>query len=444
MTDVHDARGDGHAQPFELRWHQSRTIDEVRAAMRAHTRVLLVAPTGFGKTAVSAELMRRAAARGRTVLFLVHRREIVLDTVRRLRAVSVPTAVLMAGEAPPDDSPVTVASIATIVARESRPAADFVIWDEAHHATAESYRGVAALYPNARHLGLTATPMRADGVGMRDAFDAIVVGATVRELQEAGFLASCDVYAPPKRITDGLAEDPVDASLRFAAGRRLVVFFRDCSESRRAAVEFTRRGVSARHIDGATPALERDTILAAHAAGDVTALCNVHVLTEGWDSPATKVCVLARGFSSVGAYLQAVGRVLRPHDGERALVLDLAGNVHDHGTPDEERTFTLDGISPAAKSARPWLSQCLGCGLTVQGGIRGEVCMGCGRLWPVAAPMPIKRAELAQRRPAASHDDKRREFARLLKMARDMGYAPGWAHHRYRARFGVWPRGVAS
>jgi superfamily II DNA or RNA helicase len=157
-----------------LRPYQLDAIARVRTAMRGTRRVLLVAPTGFGKTAVASELIRSAVERGRKVLFLVHRREIVHDTARRLRAAEVHCAICMAGVASHGEVPVTVASVQTIIAREARPPADLVIWDEAHHTVADSYREIASAYPDAYHLGLTATPERSDRQGLRDAFDAIV------------------------------------------------------------------------------------------------------------------------------------------------------------------------------------------------------------------------------------------------------------------------------
>ena len=426
-----------------LRPYQARAIDAVRAEYaKGVRRVLLVAPTGFGKTATASELIRRSVVKGKRVLFTVHRREIVMDTARRLRAADVPCTILMAGEAFDEAAPVVVASVMSIVAREHHPAADFVIWDEAHHTAAKSYADIAALYPGARHLGLTATPERGDGVGLRDAFDALVVGATVSELQAEGYLAQCDVLAPAAKSKGKLAMSPADAIARYGEGRSAVVFCGSVAESKALAAEL---GETARQIDGNTPAEERDASLAAFASGAARVLTNHSVLTEGWDSPRAKVCVLARSVASPGALIQICGRVLRPFEGQRALIVDLAGNVRELGLPTEDRVFTLDGIARAEKTKRPWLSPCSVCGQVVLGTKRGDFCSICGTAWPVKEALEVKPAELAAVKPGArkaTMDEKSRTWRHLLNLAAVLGRKRGWAAHAYRRRYGVWPRGV--
>ncbi len=423
-----------------LRPYQQRAIADVRAAYRRSRRVVLVAPTGFGKTATASALIAWAVAKGRRVLFLVHRREIVLDTHRRLASAGVPCGLLMAG-AKPSDAPVQVASVQTVAAREHHPAADLVVWDEAHHVAASSYRDIAAQYPAAWHLGLTATPERADGAGLRDAFDELIVGATVRELMDDGHLASCDVVAPGKR-QGGLAEDPAEAWARLAGGRPTVAFCRSVAESLRLAVALGERGVRARHIDGATPSKERDESLRAFAEGRVQVLANVFVLTEGWDAPNAKVCLLARGCGSEGTYLQMVGRVLRPDGaGTRALVIDLAGVVHEHGMPDELREFSLDGIRRKPRDERPWITQCAVCGFVVEGPKRGDSCARCDTPWPPPPKPKAQPAELVAAKPIA-RAEKQAEFSRLASVAAMRGYKPGWVGVRFREKFGHWPRGL--
>lgn len=425
---------------MHLRPHQTRAIGEVRAAFRRARRVLLVAPTGFGKTAVASQLIAWAVERGHRVLFLVHRREIVMDTAQRLTTAGVPCGVIMA-DVPRVDAGVQVASVQTVAAREDHPPADLLVWDEAHHAAAETYRDIAAQYPKAWHLGLTATPERADGAGLRDAFDELVVGATVRELQADGYLAACDVLAPARR-QNGLAIDACEAWAQHAGGRPTVAFCRTVEESKLLAANLAMRGIEARHIDGETNKRQRDNALGLFAAGRVQVLTNVFVLTEGWDAPRAKVCLLARGCGSEGTFLQMVGRVLRPYEDQRALVIDLAGVTHEHGLPDEDRAFTLDGIARKPRDARPWLSQCLACGLVVEGIKRGPRCPRCGGAWPPPPRMRVERAAVQQITAASSvpravKDAKLRE---LVSIAQARGYSPTWAGVRFKEEFGHWPR----
>ena len=420
-------------QQITLRPYQEQAIAAVRAAYRHHRRVLLVAPTGFGKTATAAALIRWAVAKGRRVVFVVHRREIVLDTARRIPG----AGVVMAGH-PVTSAFVQVCSIQTLVAREAHPPADLLIWDEAHHCAAETYREIAAQYPGAWHLGLTATPERADGVGLRDAFDAIIVGATVKELQAGGYLAECDVIAATTRES-ALAMDPVEAWHQYAGGRPTVAFHRLVAESKEFA---SRLGPMAAHIDGVTHSRERDSALAAFAAGELTVLSNVYVLTEGWDAPRAKVCLLARGCGAEGTYIQMVGRVLRRHGDERALVIDLAGVVRDHGMPDEDRDFTLDGIHRKGKDDREWLCQCRTCGAVVRGVARGPACR-CGAPWPPPPATAIESRPVVAVAAVATRRERMAALDTLTATARARGYKPGWVGMRFKERFGFWPKGLS-
>lgn len=420
---------------IELRPYQQRAIADVRAAYRRTKRVLLVAPTGFGKTATASALITWAVAKGRRVVFAVHRREIVRDTLRRLEGAGVPCGLVMAGERA-SDAPVQVCSVQTLVARAAAPPADLIVWDEAHHCAADTYREIAAQYPRAWHLGLTATPERADGVGLRDAFDELVVGATVRELQEQGYLAECDVIAPDTR-RDALAMEPTAAWEKYAEGRPTVVFHRTVEESLRFA-----RGLGSlcAHIDGSMGRAHRDAQLDSFARGRVQVLSNVYVLTEGWDAPRAKVCILARGCGSPGTYLQMVGRVLRRAGDERALVVDLAGVTHEHGLPDEDREYSLDGIARKPTSDREWISQCLACGFVTRGVSRGPACRQCGAVWPAPEPVRIEAAEMTAVRSVVPRWKRDEELERLTRIARERGYKPGWASVRFKEQFGFWPR----
>lgn len=437
-----------------LRPHQERAINDVRAAFRRVKRVCLVMPTGAGKTATASTLIAWAVGRGRRVLFLVHRREIVADTHRRLVAAGVDCGLVMAGAPASPLLKVQVASVQTIAARGERPAADLLVWDECHHVAATTYREIAAKYPNTWHLGLTATPERSDGQGLRDAFDEMVVGATVAELQAAvdpstGFpyLAGLDVIAPPGRQESGaLAEEPVAAWRKHGAPRATVAFCRSVAESRALAARFEAEGIAARHVDGEMPVATRVAALDAFARGDVTVLTNVFVLTEGWDCPRAKVVLLARGCGSAATFLQMVGRGLRAFNGERCTLIDLGGVVHEHGMPDEERDYTLDGIRRRPKKKRPWLRQCSSCGFVVLGVKSGRRCSRCDAAWPQQAPSEVSKVGVVRvtKLQLPSRAELRATYEELLREADERGYRPGWAGYKFKDKFGFWPRGFAT
>lgn len=424
-----------------LRPVQERAIDAVRMSMRRVRRVLLCAPTGFGKTAAASELIRRSVSRGRRVLFIVHRREIVRDTARRLAAIGVATAVVMADEPAPANEPVLVCSIQTLHARKHRPPADLIIWDECHHCAARTYREIASHYPDAYHLGLTATPERADGTGLSDMFDKLVVGATTAELVNAGLLAPCDVVGSATR-EKSLADDPLAAWQRHAAGRRTIVFATNVAHGESIRDAFVAAGIPTGFVCGATPMRERDATLDQFARGDVLVLVNVYVLTEGFDAPATEVCLLARGCGSAATFLQMVGRVLRTAPGKtRALLIDLCGSYVQHGLPTDEREFSLEGKPISTKLPPLAIRQCPECAAAFRPTAPPAMCPACGYEFPPAEAPAVEIRSLVRAAPGAgaSIDQQRAAWAAICRTGAARGYKPGWAAHQFKARFGFWP-----
>lgn len=427
---------------MQLRDYQIRAIDLVRGEYRRGRRaVLLVLPTGAGKTATASQLIAWAVARGRRCLFLVHRREIVLDTHRRLVAAGVACGVVMSGE-PTLDAPVQVCSVQTLVAREQHPPADLLVWDEAHHCAAETYREIRAQYPAAWHLGLTATPERSDGAPLGDAFEALVAPISVAELVEAGHLAPIDVVAPPTRLQSAIGATPADAWREHGGGRPAVIFTGTIAESRECVAAI---GERAAHIDGSTPRRERDEILRRFERGDLDVVSNCAVLTEGWDSARAEVCVLARGCGSLPVYLQTIGRVRRTggNAAKRCLLLDLAGAAHEHGMPDEDREWSLTEGQAKRRSDREALSTCVHCGAVARYAARGARCRRCGQPWPEAERVEVRRQQLVAVVPSSTRREREVELERLRQIARARGYKDGWIGVRFKEKFGFWPRRTA-
>ena len=158
------------AQAVELHPFQSDVKDRLRAVVAGGTkRVLLVAPTGSGKTVIAAAIIKAALDRGRRELFLAHRRELVQQASRKLYDYGIDAGIIQAGIRPRLEQPVQIASIQTLDARAFRsprmpkPAADLIIVDEAHHVRARSWTRILDSYPDAVVIGLTATPCRSNG-----------------------------------------------------------------------------------------------------------------------------------------------------------------------------------------------------------------------------------------------------------------------------------------
>jgi DNA repair protein RadD len=427
----------------KLRPYQDTFIAALFARARTSRRIVGVAPTGSGKTRVATELARRAVEKGRSVLWLAHRTELVDQAARTLVAAGLVVGVISAAStwSLALDAPVQVASIQTLVARELFPAADLIIWDECHHCSeaAAEWSSILNHYPDAYVIGLTATPERGDGSGLRPLFDAIVAGPTVRELTALGHLVSCEVVRPDKLLRPGeIAQDPLAAFLEHGDQRQFLAFLRTVEDAERTASEFAAHGISAACIHANSGDEYRRATLDGFRAGRIRVLTNVYVLTEGTDLPMAKGILLARGCGTAGMFLQIVGRALRQDgSGKTALLIDLVGASHLHGMPEDERLYSLDGkaIQPASAP------MCPRCGST-RGSDGG--CESCGWAPSVGEDTPVttvtgdKLVKYA-RKLAEGPQQREETLERWIKSCLIKGHKPGAAAHKYRAVYGESP-----
>jgi superfamily II DNA or RNA helicase len=352
--------------------YQHALIEAVRAQYAAGKRsVLAVLPTGSGKTVCAAWVIDAARDRGRKSLFVAGRIELVEQTVKKLREAGIDGIRVIQGKRDegPADADVCVASIDTVKTERwaSRlPPADLLICDESHHGSAKTWFRFLERYPHAHKLGLTATPERADGKPLGDLFESLVAGPSVRELIDLGHLVQPHVYPPAggeKLDPTQVALDPVAAYQRHGEGERAIVFCVSRAHATMTAAEFNDAGMAAAVIDGSMAAgLRRDT-LRRHRCGELRVLTSIGVLTEGYDDPGVTVAIMARGFGHPGLWLQCCGRVLRPSPGKtKAIIIDLVGNCWDHGSPDWDRTYSLDGKAISAGVVKDKIRQCKVCG----------------------------------------------------------------------------------
>jgi DNA repair protein RadD len=452
----------------------------VRAEKAAgRRRIIVVAPTGAGKTVIAAEMVAEATRAGQRVLFLAHRRELVQQASAKLFSAGIDHGIIQAGFSPRPGEPVQVASIQTLHARAMRtakidlPEAALVIVDEAHHARARTYQLLLDAYPDAVIVGLTATPCRGDGRGLGSTFEVMVECPPVAELIASGFLVATKVYAPERpdlsgvRVERGdyvenqLAERMNDRRLigdivatwhRRAERRKTVAFATSVAHSLSLRDEFRASGVAAEHIDGSTPTAERDDILRRLSSGAVDLVTNCMVLTEGWDQPDVGCLVLARPTKQMGLYRQMIGRGMRQAPGKSdVLILDHAGAVFEHGFAEEPVTWTLDpdrrAINPVhaarGQHGAPALTTCPECKAVR---LEGRPCGVCGwRPQPKAKPVEVAEGDLAavdrNRRTGAAfdHGERLAFYRRLIWIAHERGYKRGWAAHQFKQKFGTWP-----
>jgi DNA repair protein RadD len=458
--------------------YQNKAVADFCTARDFMRRILIVAPTGSGKTVIGSAIMKIYADLFCPVLVLAHRREIIAQTHKKLADHGVNAGIIQAGHPVHPMRLVQVASLQTLHARTRRevmqlPPAKLVVIDEAHHAPAQTYRKVMEAYPDAVILGLTATPCRGDGRGLGADFDCIIEAPQVEELIGLGRLVRPRYYAPTKLdlakvhtragdyVESELAErmdrpqligDIVGHWIKYGERRKTVVFAVNVQHSIHLRDEFVRLGVKAEHIDGSTPKDERDAILKRLETGEIEVVTNCMVLTEGWDMPEVGCCVLARPTKQIGLYRQMVGRVLRGAPGKTdAIVIDHSGAVDRLGLAEDEIEWTLaqdrvaenltqkqrkrDGVEPIV---------CRECGALRHGGL---ACLECGfkperqgkAISVIDGDLGLVTADRKVSGREYSQSDRISWIAQLKYIAQERSYKDGWVYHQYLNKFNSRP-----
>ena len=353
--------------PPVLRSYQVDIENEARRRMMAGIRsILLQSPTGSGKTLLTASMLGKAAQKGMPSLFVLHRRELIKQSILAFSQLNIRHGVIANGFPQDPSSLIQIGSVQTLSRRIGKMREPkLVVFDECHHLAAKSWSALYDGYPKAFFLGLTATPERLDGRGLEKYFRTMIHGPSVEWLIKNNFLCPYKLYAPTSASMQGvhvrmgdfvkseaaaaidkptITGDAIKHYRQLASGKRAVVFCVSVEHSKHVVEQFRSAGISAAHVDGETNVHERDEAIRKFAAGEIKVLSNVELFGEGFDLPALEVAILLRPTKSLGLYLQQVGRALRTFPGKTvALILDHAGNCARHGLPDEEREWTLAG-----------------------------------------------------------------------------------------------------
>ena len=220
---------------------------------------------------------------------------------------------------------------------------------------------------------------------------------------------------------------------------RTVVYAVDVKHSINIRDRFRAAGIPALHIDGQTGITERAETLKSLRDGCTKVVCNVMVLTEGWDLPALDCAVIARPTASLALHLQMLGRIMRTAEGKASsLVLDHAGNVHRLGLPTQQIDYSLDG---KVKPKTTGFKTCEKCGCVCD--VFDQVCPECSAPFggdSQQRDIPQEEAgELVELNPEVLHETKAETFRALEQLRISYGFKEGWAAHRFKSRFGQWP-----
>jgi DNA repair protein RadD len=427
-----------------LRPYQDQLIEGIRTEIRkGRRRILAVAPTGAGKTVCFAAMTAGAASKGLRTWVVVHRIELVDQALSALREAGADAGAVASGMPMQPRAQTQVCSVQTIARRHERlPKPDVIIVDEAHHAVARTWSDLLDAYPAARVVGFTATPIRLDGRGLGEYFDAMVVGPDTGELIEAGHLTQYMLFEPTALDLSGVnrrggdyakedvAEimaasavygDMVKTYLGNPAARRAVVFTVTVAEAHRIVAAFNDAGVPAAVLEGGMDRGVRNKAVQRFRDGELLVLATVDLISEGFDLPAMDAVFLGRPTASLGLYRQQVGRVLRTYQGkETAWIYDHVGNVRRHGFPDMpiQWELTRNKMRMAGNAIQgPPLRTCRQCFAVFLAG-RAR-CPHCGAV-PEVKDRKIERIESEMREIVRDPEQLRLGFARTVEELRRM------------------------
>lgn len=463
---------------------QEEFVGGLRAAIAAGNQsVLGVASTGMGKTIVSAYIARSAWQRGKTVWFVCHLKNLLWQTSKAFWSLGISHGQIASGKRN-SDLPVQIATVGTLARRlDKLTPPDLLIVDEAHLAMAATWKKVVewAKDGGSTILGNSATPERLDGKGLGYLFDTMVEARPMQWLIDNKRLSDYVIYS--SKMTPDLSgvkkqagdysqsqlEEAMDKPVligdaashwkRFANGKRTIAYCVTIKHSKHTAAHLNASGIPAVHVDGESSPEELRDAIEGFADGRYKVLCNVALMTTGFDLSAQvgrdvpiEACILLRPTQSVALYLQMVGRALRMKPFP-AVILDHAGNVMRHGLPDDERSWSLEGKPKGKRKASDdeepdlQIQQCMGCYAIFRKG--PDCCPMCGEALPRKgkAELQTVEGELEKIDVAQIRKERKREQgqARTLRELIELGLRRGmnkpsqWAAITLAARAGRKP-----
>ena len=250
----------------------------------------------------------------------------------------IPTGIISAGFSPNKEMPLQVCSIQSLRRRkDTNIVPDLTIWDEAHILAAKCNRDVFNHYEKTLKILLTATPVRRDGQGLDEFAQAMVQGPTMRELIDMGNLSDYKAYAPTqlsmqdvgiamgdfkKKESAELVDKPtitgsaINEFKKLCPQGRAIIFAITIEHSEHVAKQFNQAGIKAAHVDGNTDKKIRKQAIDDLRSGKLQVISNVGLFAEGLDIPALDALIMLRPTTSLGMYLQMVGRALRTAPGK--------------------------------------------------------------------------------------------------------------------------------
>jgi superfamily II DNA or RNA helicase len=356
---------------ISLREYQKDFIEDIRQSFKkGNKKILSVLPCGAGKTVCFSYMAQEHTKQDKNnfVWFLVHRRELLQQTIETFKKFDLPMNNIYIGTIQSRIRPIKSPTL--------------IIFDEAHHATAGTWQTLIESYPNIPIVGLTATPIRTDNKPLGNIFEDLIVGVNSDYLIKNNFLAPYDYYAPNivnfidtnmrgndfdmNDVTEYLFKSKIVGNIDkcIDLDKKTIIYAPSIKFSKYLEELYEGDLV---HFDGTTPKEERDEIIRKFRNGEIRVLSNVDLIGEGFDVPDCDTIILLRPTMSLSLYIQQSMRALRYQPNKRAKIYDLVGNVYRHNLPTIDRTYSLIENNIKKESQKVLLRECKNCFRVYQG-----------------------------------------------------------------------------
>lgn len=363
-----------------LRDYQQLAKEEIFSKWNRVDNILYQMPTGTGKTRLFTSIIRDISIWGLRhninyrILIIAHRSELIEQSSRSLDKYRIKHGVLAGTMKDKRDltQAIQVASIQTITHPANQCMIDdlkfdFIIIDEAHHAVANSYQKLWEHCPDAKKLGVTATPWRMNNSGFAQIFDVYIPSMSIKDFIQKGWLATYQYYSIPTsselvKSIESIREFDIEGDYKNSAlvevcdtskiraqlydsyeknvlGKKGIIYSISREHSEHICLQYRSRGVAIENIDSKTPAKIREKVIQAFRNGEIDIIVNVDIFSEGFDCPDIEFIQLARPTKSLVKYIQQVGRGLRKNGDKKCVILDNVGMYSRFGLPDEERDW---------------------------------------------------------------------------------------------------------
>ena len=367
---------------ISLRDYQQQAKEQIFSQWDSADNILYQMPTGTGKTRLFTSIIRDINVWGlrkgryQHILIIAHRGELIEQIDHSLDKYHVAHGIIAGTFKDKRDLslPVQVASIQTITHASNEHIArhlevDFIIIDEAHHAVANSYTKLWKLYPDAKKLGVTATPWRMNNGGFRSHFDSFIPSMSIKQFMAEGWLAPYQYYSIPtssaiiksiesihefdadgdykvSALVRAMDNDHIRAQLlesytKLAKGKKGIIYSISREHSEHICAKYQSIGVRIVTIDSTTPARKREMLVDEFKAGTIDIIVNVDIFSEGFDCPDIEFIQLARPTKSLVKYIQQVGRGLRRNGDKKCIILDNVGMYATFGLPDADHPWEV-------------------------------------------------------------------------------------------------------